>query len=73
MSDLVTEHRRDVKLYEIGVVISEPDENSRVYEARRISHAKSEHQALMKVNEYYKQDDWDVERLRYIKKVYDDG
>ena len=70
MSDLPREYQRDVKQYSVGVVITHPDEGGEVYENRHYMDADSEQQAIMMCHNDYKNDDWDVVRLRHIKKVF---
>ena len=70
MSDLPSEHHRDVKRYNVGVVITHPLEGGEVFETRYYQDAESEKQAVMMAHNEYENDKWEIVRLRYIKKVF---
>jgi len=65
---------RKVKLYEVGVVtrndsLGDEYSDKTVYEAFKPD-ANSESEAIEKTVERYPQGDWELERVRYVKKVF---
>lgn len=56
---------------EIGVAITQDGEEE-VYEGKKYHDVGSEDEAIQRALEDYEEDDWEVTRIRHIKKVLTD-
>ena len=55
--------------WEVGVAITKPEEDI-VYEAQHVRGVKAERNAIAQVLDGYTDDQWDVVRIRFVKKVF---
>lgn len=73
MTNLITEYTtRGVTQFKVGVSITKDNEDV-VNETKLINSAETAREALQTAQSEYKDDDWEVVRLRYITTVFDDG